>query len=272
MLSHYIHKRSIGTSTPKVTVGWIDNILENFSLPDPIDQSRNLILWVGTKFKEKPDVWISTDTFSLELTSISGARHGQGVNYTLCLLREQGYIDLRCEMAQEGPINIRGFRMTYKGWEYFSQLSKEAKDSKTAFIAMQFGNERNGGVNYIVERAVNECFRQAVLETGFQLRKVTDEQPTGLIDDHIIVGIRTAKFVIADLTDHNKGAYWEAGFAEGLGKSVIYTCHKDHFNLSHFDTNHRKTVIWHENNWEQAAKDLKDTIRVTVPDEAIMID
>ena len=30
-------------------------------------------------------------------------------------------------------------------------------------------------------------------------------------------------------THGDPGAYWEAGFAEGLGKPVIYTCEKDDF-------------------------------------------
>jgi len=38
------------------------------------------------------------------------------------------------------------------------------------------------------------------------------------------VEIRSAKFLVADLTDENRGAYWEAGFGEGLGKKVYYTC------------------------------------------------
>ena len=36
--------------------------------------------------------------------------------------------------------------------------------------------------------------------------------------------VRDAAFVISDLTHDNSGAYWEAGYAEGLGKPVIYIC------------------------------------------------
>jgi nucleoside 2-deoxyribosyltransferase len=44
------------------------------------------------------------------------------------------------------------------------------------------------------------------------------------IDDQMRVALRTSRFVVADLTRGNRGAYWEAGFAEGLGRPVIYTC------------------------------------------------
>jgi nucleoside 2-deoxyribosyltransferase len=59
------------------------------------------------------------------------------------------------------------------------------------------------------------------------------------------VEIRACRFLIADLTHANNGAYWEAGFAEGLGKPVTYTCKKSEFaKASHFDTNHHLTVLW----------------------------
>ena len=68
----------------------------------------------------------------------------------------------------------------------------------------------------------------------------------GSIDERLRVEIRRSRFLIADLTDRNAGAYWEAGFAEGLGKPVIYTCEKSVFEeeKTHFDTNHMHTVLW----------------------------
>jgi nucleoside 2-deoxyribosyltransferase len=85
---------------------------------------------------------------------------------------------------------------------------------------------------------------------------------------------RQSKFLIADLTHGNAGAYWEAGFAEGLGKPVIYTCKKDVFDNKrvHFDANHHLTVIWNIATLENAAQELKNTIRATFPDEAKMSD
>jgi nucleoside 2-deoxyribosyltransferase len=53
--------------------------------------------------------------------------------------------------------------------------------------------------------------------------------------------------VAADLSDDNAGAYWEAGFAEGLGKPVIYIC-REGVN-THFDTDHRRTVRWSTGDW-----------------------
>ena len=99
----------------------------------------------------------------------------------------------------------------------------------------------------MLDQLVNDHFRAAVAQTGFELRRLDDEQPAGLIDDRLRVEIQSARFLIADLTHGNRGAYWEAAYAEGLGRPVIYTCQHSKFaETSHFDTNHHLTVLWDE--------------------------
>jgi nucleoside 2-deoxyribosyltransferase len=116
----------------------------------------------------------------------------------------------------------------------------------------------------------------AVAAVGFDLKRVDENQPAGLIDDHLRVKIRQSRFLIADLTHQNRGAYWEAGYAEGLGKPVIYMCRKDVFEDkalgTHFDTNHHLTVVWDPSNIPDFIKRLKDTIRATLPAEAVLED
>src|SRR3546814_14354246 len=75
--------------------------------------------------------------------------------------------------------------------------------------------------------------------------------------------IRDAAFVIVDLTHDNSGAYWEAGYAEGLGKPVIYICEKAKFGKAktHFDTNHCTTVVWTRDTGEEFRAELIATLR-----------
>ena len=42
------------------------------------------------------------------------------------------------------------------------------------------------------------------------------------------------------------GVYYEAGFAQGLGLPVIFTCQKDCVEKLHFDTNHYNHLVWTE--------------------------
>lgn len=154
-----------------------------------------------------------------------------------------------------------------KGWVRYDALKKTSIESRTAFMAMKFGNA-------MLEKVVSECFRPAVARAGFELRILTDEQPAGLIDDQLRAAILSARFLIADLTHGSHGAYWEAGFAEGLGLPVIYTCEATEWNESktHFDTNHLKTIVWDISDLERAEKELTATIRATLRREAKQTD
>lgn len=59
--------------------------------------------------------------------------------------------------------------------------------------------------------------------------------------------IREARFIVADFTNHNNGAYYEAGYALGLGKEVIHVCNKARFGEDgHFDIKQINTVLWEE--------------------------
>lgn len=73
-------------------------------------------------------------------------------------------------------------------------------------MAMPFGNPAID--------ALHSRLKQAVSETGFDLRRLDEKPKAGLIDDHLRVEIRTSRFLVVDLTDGNQGAYWEAGFGE----------------------------------------------------------
>jgi hypothetical protein len=136
-------------------------------------------------------------------------------------------------------------------------------------MAMQFGED--------VLDAVYQDFKAAVEETGFNLFKLDEKPRAGLIDDRLRVEILGSRFLIADLTHGNQGAYWEAGYAEGLGKPVIYTCEKKKFHDktgggTHFDTNHHLTVLWEPEDIQRACNELKATIRATLPGEAKLED
>ena len=93
-----------------------------------------------------------------------------------------------------------------------------------------------------------------------------------MIDDQMRVAMRNSRFVIADLSYGCRGSYWEGGFAEGLGRPVIYTCEAEKWKAegTHFDTNHLTTVIWEAGNFEEPARRLEAIIRNTLPDEAQM--
>ena len=134
-------------------------------------------------------------------------------------------------------------------------------------MAMQYNDP-------ILDQKIFPKFKEATKEAGFDLVRLDNAPRAGLIDEQLRVEIRRARFLVADLTHDNSGAYWEAGFAEGLDKPVIYTCEKGVFKSrgTHFDTNHFHTIQWDAADPLKAARELKATIRATLPDEARMED
>ena len=159
--------------------------------------------------------------------------------------------------------------LTLEGWERFVALQQRQPDTRRAFMAMQFGN-------VALDRAYQDCFQPGVADAGFSLRRLDEGQGTGLIDDQMRVAIRTARFMLADLSSGNAGAYWEAGFAEGLGKPVLYLCQRETWDDAqlrpHFDTNHLVTVIWNLDDLPSARRRIADAIRNTFPADSTMTD
>ena len=122
--------------------------------------------------------------------------------------------------------------------------------------------------------------KSACEQAGFNLLAVNEKRQAGLIDNKIRVDIRNSRFLVVDISDQNQGAYFEAGFAEGLGKPVFYICDKTVFDKHHqtekrkktvhFDVEHHDIIVWEENNPKAVADQLLASIRNTLPDEAKM--
>ena len=157
--------------------------------------------------------------------------------------------------------------LTIEGWRYYEKLLKGKISGNRGFMAMKFNNKP-------LRRVVDKYFKPAAKQAGFELAALDDQPAAGLIDDRMLVAIRTSAFAVADLSDDNLGAYFEAGFASGLGKPVFFTCEREKWERqkTHFDTNHHYTIPWDSKKPAEAAEHLKAAIRNTFPDNAKMSD
>jgi len=198
--------------------------------------------------------------------SIIGAKNPDGFAFILKHVIDSGLLDGNLADAMRDP-GVAFATLSFDGWRYYDQIKRGAVDSRKAFMAMEYGDEE-------LDEIVDKHFKIAVADTGFELYRLNEVPKAGLIDDRLRVEIRNSRFLISDLTHENAGAYWEAGYAEGLGKPVIYTCKKEKFDSvkPHFDTNHHLTVIWDKKGIQKAVESLKATIRATLPGEAKLSD
>lgn len=90
----------------------------------------------------------------------------------------------------------------------------------------------------------NEAIAPAIEAAGYTPVRIDKTEHNQKIDDEIIAQIRRSKFVVADFTKHRGGVYYEAGFAQGLGLQVIWTCREDDINDLHFDTRQYNHILW----------------------------
>ena len=162
----------------------------------------------------------------------------------------------RSQKMQAGTL-FTNTNLTLAGWQQYEDDKRGKIDGNYGFLAMQFGEEPlDDFVKNILKPTVEK-------ELGYKINDMRDLSRAGIIDNIMRDQIRRATFVVVDLTHDNYGAYWEAGFAEGLNKPVIYICEKKKFDdrKTHFDTNHCTTVTWSRDDDEGFRKEFIATLR-----------
>ena len=266
VLSHFIRLQQGKGNPPTITTYQVERFLAGeLGLPSPAEMLDRLITWTGD---HQPSPVERARAHRAEIAASIGAYRMKGRPPEA----EDGLQWLLQQIQQEGLFTVSDgahihIDLTMKGWNVYHRLKRKEEESRTAFMAMKFGDKE-------LDDLVDRHFRPAVEQAGFLLRVLTDGQPAGHIDNQIRARIRTAALVVADLTHDNNGAYFEAGFAEGLGLPVIYTCEAEKFKAkkTHFDTNHLVTIPWSRADPGAAATLLKQTVRNTLPLKAKMND
>lgn len=227
-----------------------------------------LVLAVG-KLASKPGQRTQFD--ALDFTAKLGCADSDSVNFAVQTAKDKGYLNLVDMRSRDGDAYI--VSLTYDGWKHYESLrSHPERSTRRGFMAMPFPNAEKGS-DYPgnVVKPAYEALKKGAAEAGFHLENPLLAEPkSGNIIDHLKVEIRRAKFLVADLTGGNSGVYWEAGFAEGLGRKVIYTCEDSHFDKIHFDTKQMQTIRWKTNELQEASDLLRDILRNTFPVEASM--
>ena len=124
-----------------------------------------------------------------------------------------------------------------KGLERIDYLQKNnTQTTKNVFVAMSFASEMS---------ETREAIKSALIECGYTPRIMDEIEHNHQIVPEMLYEIREARFIIAELTGHNNGAYFEAGYALGYGKEVIQICQKSKFNEDgHFDVKQINTILW----------------------------
>lgn len=175
--------------------------------------------------------------------------NNRGNSGVLDILADLGYLKVMD--------NNRNYSISAEGWKKIDEIRKKNLISKQAFVAMQFGD---------TTKHIREAFRKAINECGYSMHIIDEKEHNNQIVPEIFYEIRNSKFVVVDVTYPNYGAYYEAGYAQALGKEVIVCCGKESFEDSvrgpHFDIAQKSMIIW--KNEEDLINRLKQRIEATV--------
>jgi len=254
-ISHALRQMQQIKKGPELNTYTVEEILMK-PLPTPREQADLFIRWLAENVEGPGEtVWVEPLTHG----SIIGSKTDEGFALILRYLFQEGLVvgDLAEAQGMPGRAYVT---LSFEGWGYWEKLRRGGATYKKGFIAMKFGD-------HLLDKLLSEILKPCAKQAGFELYRLDDTPRAGLIDDRLRVEIQSSDFLVADLTHDNPGAYWEAGYAEGLGKPVIYICEKEKFesDKTHFDTNHHLTIIWDKNALQKAGEDLKATIRATLP-------
>ena len=169
--------------------------------------------------------------------------------YMLDYLVSEGYIETDAKANYiPSPVNLL---LSPKGYSRVDALQKTASHGKHALVAMKFGDDT---------KPLREAIRKGIQDADYNAIFIDEVQHNDFITPELLRYIRDSKFVVVDLTHQNNGAYFEEGYAMGLGKPVIQLC-KRHVQL-HFDIAQKNTIMWDAE--EDIPERLTNRIKATI--------
>ncbi len=222
----------------------IDMILENLTYLNKYVGGKIYLKYLEDSEKKK---------LILFITNSSQYNANQEEESILKMLQNLGLIT----QGRERDLSDYVLTLNYRAWQRLDEISKEGAKHGQGFIAMWFDETMPE-----IKNAITEAIRGA----GYKAIIMSDYQHNKQIVPEILYQIRMSDFVVADLTGNRGGVYFEAGYALGREKEVIFTAdeksYKDKGQEPHFDVRQYNQVRY--STPEELQKSLKERIIATV--------
>lgn len=156
-------------------------------------------------------------------------------------------------MGGTGALHVQ---VSPAGYDYLESLRRGGRDLDSGFCAMWFNDE--------VKAIWTDAIEPSIKAAGYAPIRIDGVEHNNKIDDEILSNIRRSRFVVADFTGQRGGVYFEAGFALGLGRQVIWTVREDALDDIHFDNRQYNFIVWKNDDLGEFAKRLRLRIEATV--------
>lgn len=230
-------QRRSGVQVPKIRSNVLELIKSRQTLPI-INRMTFALQYLGVRITQLGDylnVNPNNDADTLKLLAETESKNVQELFELLQMLEASGLVQGNFYIGGGGHV-----RPTVSGWQDLDNLKRPRTDSAQAFVAMWF--------NEATSEAYNDGIEPALAATGYKSVRIDKKEHNNKIDDEILAEIRRSRFLIADFTCEPKnargGVYYEAGFAQGLGIPVIWTCRDTSLSDLHFDTRQYSHIVW----------------------------
>jgi nucleoside 2-deoxyribosyltransferase len=222
----FTSQKEIPTSAPAGSVG-LDQVRDSF--PSSVAERIDRVLLNLERKTNHLGEQIPLDDKSLPMFF---ARNQAEILFMLRQFQEEGFVT---GYNSTFPCNII---LTGKAFNRVADLKRGlfGSLSQQAFVAMKFEKS--------LDEAWSKGLKLGIEDCGYTALRVDAKEHNEKICDAIIAEIRKSKFLVADFTGHRNGVYFEAGLMMGIGRPVIFTCHKDDLSKAHFDTRQYNHIEW----------------------------
>jgi hypothetical protein len=231
--------------------GNIDDLLKTAPVPkDPLDSIDRCLILISEN-TTSPAEYIELPPF--RSYPLLFCRDADQFQWILSKLINLGWLESDSSDISKGKV-----RLTIEGWKQARELRKTGADPNQAFVAMWFDK----GLEDAFDLGIQPALEELGYNPPFRIDRLEHNDK---IDDRIIAEIRHSALLIADFTGNRGGVYLEAGFAQGLGIPVIWTCknEEEHISKLHFDTRQYNHILW--DTPEDLKQRLKARIEATIP-------
>jgi nucleoside 2-deoxyribosyltransferase len=169
------------------------------------------------------------------------------------LARTKGWLNVVPGVDHGSHLDVQ---VSPAGHDHLESLRHGGDDLDSGFCAMWFSDE--------VKAIWTDAIEPSIKAAGYKAIRIDGVEHNNKIDDEILSNIRRSRFVVADFTGERGGVYFEAGFALGLGRHVIWTVREDALNKVHFDNRQYNFIVWKKDDLGEFAKRLRLRIEATV--------
>lgn len=157
------------------------------------------------------------------------------------------------------------YSLTSTGYEQLEKINTHNKNNKKVFVSMAFNDNTE---------ATRAAIKKGIIEAKYDATLIDEIIHNKQIVPEMFRLIRESRLLVMDISEPNYGAYYEAGYAQGLGKEVIITCSEERFYKQyntkeekkyekylkpHFDIAQKQILLWKDT--DDLTKKLSEWIK-----------